>query len=192
MLRDSLVTKTHELCTSFNADVLTYSRFRVEWVGSMGWVFDPQFLWQRFSLTHTHMWEWRKTRSWSVLPWTCQRNNGLWFSSVQWYCWVFLVFYIWEKMKKKMHFYTKKSLRFLWFHIYVYSLFYSFGHCFFPISFLSIGMVRLRDGEKFGEGRVEMYHSHSKIWMQVCGEKWTQRSADTACKQRGLLGAHKG
>ncbi|XP_034312530.2 SCO-spondin isoform X1 [Magallana gigas] len=53
------------------------------------------------------------------------------------------------------------------------------------------GMVRLRDGEKFGEGRVEMYHSHSKKWMQVCGKKWTQRSADTACKQRGFLGAHK-
>lgn len=61
----------------------------------------------------------------------------------------------------------------------------------FP-SFLSIGMVRLRDGEKFGEGRVEMYHSHSKKWMQVCGERWTQRSADTACKQRGFLGAHRG
>lgn len=53
-------------------------------------------------------------------------------------------------------------------------------------------MVRLRNGVKFGEGRVEMFDSFFKKWLQTCGENWNQLAADTACKQRGFLGAHTG
>lgn len=53
-------------------------------------------------------------------------------------------------------------------------------------------MVRLKNGEKFGEGRVEIYHSHSQKWLQVCGEQWDREAADVACRQRGFLGAHAG
>jgi len=55
-------------------------------------------------------------------------------------------------------------------------------------------MVRLLHGPeyKYGEGRVEMYNDHSKVWMPLCADLWNLTGADIACKQTGFLGASEG
>ncbi|XP_066302962.1 uncharacterized protein [Branchiostoma lanceolatum] len=45
------------------------------------------------------------------------------------------------------------------------------------------GSVRLVDGARFDEGRVEIYYNHR--WGTICNIGWTQTSADVVCAQLG-------
>ncbi|XP_035689192.1 uncharacterized protein LOC118424643 isoform X1 [Branchiostoma floridae] len=45
------------------------------------------------------------------------------------------------------------------------------------------GSVRLVDGSRFDEGRVEIYYNHR--WGTICNIGWTQTSADVVCAQLG-------
>ena len=54
------------------------------------------------------------------------------------------------------------------------------------------GAMRLQGGAEHGEGLLEIYNDVTGQWGQVCADQLTPLTADLACKQIGLPGAHVG
>ncbi|XP_033738097.1 SCO-spondin-like isoform X2 [Pecten maximus] len=49
--------------------------------------------------------------------------------------------------------------------------------------------VRLVNGPEFGEGRVEMWNSKTRMFYPICEDNWNMTSAEIVCRQNGFLGA---
>ncbi|OWF34851.1 Hemicentin-1 [Mizuhopecten yessoensis] len=52
-----------------------------------------------------------------------------------------------------------------------------------------LGAVRLVNGPEFGEGRVEMWNSKTRMFYPICEENWNMTSAEIVCRQNGFMGA---
>ena len=61
------------------------------------------------------------------------------------------------------------------------------------MSDFTAGIVYLRDGEIYGEGRIEILNNLDRIVIPICAdEKWNQTAANIVCKQIGFEGAYGG